>query len=85
VIPRYPYGTIWILWSNDGVVLLSISLGDHEIVPEPGTVRSVRSGEPADLKNPLHYPIEAICIACGQPVRTERWLLAGWRHIAPEP
>jgi hypothetical protein len=85
VIPRYPYGTIWVLWSNDGVVMLSISLGDHEIVPEPGTVRSVRSGEPADLNNPLHYPIEAICIACGQPIRTERWLLAEWRHIAPEP
>jgi hypothetical protein len=29
--------------------MLSISLGDHEIVPEPGTVRSAGSGEPADL------------------------------------
>lgn len=85
MIPRYPYGTLWILWSNDGVVLLSISLGDHEIVPEPGSARRVRSGEPADLKNPLHYPVGAVCIACGQPIRTERWLLAEWRHTAPEP
>jgi hypothetical protein len=56
----------------------------HDITPEPGTVRSVRSGEPADLKNPLDYPVEATCIVCGQPIRTERWLLSEWRHIAPE-
>jgi len=66
------------------VVLLSISLGGHEIIPKPGTARSVRSGEPADLKNPLDYPVQAVCLVCGQPIRTERWLLAEWRHIAPE-
>ena len=85
MIPRYPYGTIWVLWSNDWVVLLSISLGGHEIIPKPGTVRSVRSGEPADLKNPLDYPVKAVCKTCGQLIRTERWLLAEWRHIALEP
>jgi hypothetical protein len=85
MIPRYPYGTLWILWSNDGVVLLGISLGDHEIVPEPASARRVRDGEPADLNNPLHYPVTAICLVCGQPIRTERWLLSEWRHVAPEP
>jgi hypothetical protein len=57
----------------------------HEITPKPGTARRVRDGEPASLLNPADYPVEAICIACGQPVRTERWLLGEWRHIAPEP
>ena len=57
----------------------------HEIIPEPGTARRVRDGQPADLKNPLHYPIEAICMACGQPIRIERFYLAEWRHVTPEP
>jgi hypothetical protein len=66
------------------VVLLSISLGGHEIIPEPGSALRVRDGEPADLTKPSHYPVVAVCLACGRPIRTERWLLAEWRHIAPE-
>ena len=84
MIPRYPYGTIWVLCFNDRVVVLSISLGDHEIVPEPGTARRVRDGEPASLLNPADYPAEAICLACGQPIRNERFYLSEWRHIGPE-
>ena len=57
----------------------------HDITPKPGTVRSVRSGEPGDLKNPLHYPIEAICLVCDQHVRNERWLLSEWYHVSTEP
>jgi hypothetical protein len=57
----------------------------HDITPKPGTVRRVRSGEPADLKNPLQYPIEAICMECGQPVQNERWLLSEWYHVSEEP
>jgi hypothetical protein len=57
----------------------------HDITPRPGTVRRVCSGEPADLKNPLHYPIEAICMVCDQPVRNERWLLSEWYHLSEEP
>ena len=57
----------------------------HEITPKPGTARRVRDGEPASLLNPADYPVEAICIVCGQPIRTERYYLAEWRHIAPEP
>ena len=56
----------------------------HEITPKPGTPRRVRDGEPASLLNPADYPVEAVCIVCGEPIRTERWLLAEWRHIAPE-
>jgi len=55
----------------------------HEIIPEPGSVRRVRDGELADLRNPAHYPVVAVCMTCGQPIRTERWLLSGWRHLKP--
>ena len=85
MIPRYPYGTIWVLCFNDRVVVLSISLGDHEIVPEPGSALRVRDGEPADLTRPSDYPVKAVCKTCGRPIRTERWLLAEWGHVAPEP
>ena len=53
----------------------------HEIIPEPGSARRVRDGEPADLRNPHHYPAEAVCLTCGQPIRCERWFLSEWRHI----
>ena len=84
MIPRYPYGAIWVLCFNDRVVVLTISLGDHEIVPEPGSARRVRDGQPADLTRPSDYPVKAVCKTCGRPIRTERWLLAEWRHVAPE-
>ena len=56
----------------------------HEIIPEPGTARRVRDGQPAQLTRPSDYPATAVCKTCGQPVRCERWLLAGWRHLDPE-
>ena len=52
----------------------------HEIIPEPGTVRRVRGGKPADLTNPAHYPVTATCKTCGQPVRCDRWLRSRWYH-----
>ena len=66
------------------MVALSLTHGDHEIIPRPGSARRVRNGEPADLRNPAHYPAEAVCMICDLPIRTERWLLSEWRHIAPE-
>jgi hypothetical protein len=67
------------------MIIVACAGNGHEITPKPGTARRVRDGEPASLLNPADYPAEAICIVCGQPIRTERWLLAEWRHIAPEP
>jgi hypothetical protein len=55
---------------------------DHEIIPEPGSARRVRDGQPADLRNPTQYPAEAVCLACGRPIRCEGWLLSEWFHIA---
>jgi len=67
------------------MMIVACAGNGHEITPKPGTARRVRDGQPADLTNPAHYPVIAVCLTCGQPIRTERWLLAGWRHIAPEP
>ena len=67
-------------------MIMAVCAGNgHEIIPEPGTARRVRDGEPASLLNPADYPVGAVCLACGQPIRTERWLLAEWLHVAPEP
>jgi hypothetical protein len=74
-----------VLYKSTMLSAVRVVTNGHDITPKPGTVRSVRSGEPADLKNPLDYPVEAVCLVSGQPIRTERWLLAEWRHIAPEP
>ena len=56
---------------------------NHRITPLAGSARRVRDGEPADLLRPSDYPVTAVCKPCGQPIRTERWLLSEWRHIAP--
>jgi hypothetical protein len=57
---------------------------EHEIIPEPGMARRVRD-QPADLRNPVHYPVTAVCKTCGQPIRCERHYLAEWRHVEPDP
>jgi hypothetical protein len=67
------------------LMVVHVVTNGHDITPKPGSVRSVRTGEPADLKNPLHYPVEALCLVCDKKVRNERFYLSEWRHIAPEP
>jgi hypothetical protein len=57
----------------------------HEILPQPGSARRVRDGQPADLRNPAHYPAVAVCKVCGRRIRCERYYLAEWRHIETEP
>ena len=69
------------------VVALSLIPGSgHEIVPEPGSARRVRDGQPADLRSPTDYPAVAVCKVCGRRIRCDRWLRAEWYHIEdPEP
>jgi hypothetical protein len=57
--------------------------GSHAITPLAESARRVRDGELADLTRPSDYPVTALCLTCGQPIRTERWLLAEWRHFEP--
>ena len=52
----------------------------HDITPVKGSARKLDS-TPADLTKPLDYPVEAICLVCGRPIREERWFLGEWRHI----
>jgi hypothetical protein len=54
--------------------------GDHDPAPLPGSCRQLDGSEP-DLSRPSHYPVEAVCLICGQPVRCERWFRAPWRHV----
>ena len=56
----------------------------HSIAPEPDSARRVRDGEPADIRDPAAYPILAVCITCGLPIRCERWLRSAWYHAEPE-
>lgn len=64
----------------------------HEALPEPGTAYTVagrRTGLPADIRNTLHYPVEATCSGCGQVIRCERMLSIGpgaeWAHTGRMP
>jgi hypothetical protein len=56
----------------------------HEILPESGTARRVRDGQPAQIINPAHYPVTATCLACGLPIRCDGWLLGDWYHTETE-
>lgn len=62
------------------------STAAHEMVPVKGTARSTggaNRGRPADLLNPLHYPVEAQC-PCGRPIRAEDFY-ADWQHAEDDP
>ncbi len=61
---------------------------DHEILPVPDscyrTGAGNAAGTPADLLNPLHYPVEAVCSGCGRGI-TCRVYMSGadgseWAH-----
>jgi hypothetical protein len=54
--------------------------GNHAITPVRGSARRV-DGTPADLMNPRDYPVEALCLECGGPIRTEQFYSPGWDHI----
>lgn len=58
----------------------------HEIMPVADSAYVIGpefAGRPADLRNALHYPVEAVC-RCGRRIVCGRMLLIGpegeWRH-----
>lgn len=65
---------------------LAASTTDHEITPLRASARRL-GGAHADLMNPAHYPVEALCVQCGQPIRCERCVIIGavsgenWIHL----
>jgi hypothetical protein len=60
--------------------------GDHAITPVKGSAYSMEganTGLQANLLNPYHYPVEALCVECGHVIRCEHMHSAtgGWVHI----
>jgi hypothetical protein len=64
--------------------MLACVTDDHGIVPRKGSARRVRNGQPADLRNPAHYPVTAVCQVCRRRIHCERWLRAEWYHLPDE-
>jgi len=65
-------------------VITSSSTG-HEIIPQIGSARRERDGEPAQITSPTDYPILAVCLICQRPIRCDGWLLGEWYHLPDEP
>ena len=59
---------------------LSNTSTSHDITSVKGSARQL-DGTPADLTRPSHYPVEALCLECGQPIRCERWFRSEWVHL----
>lgn len=53
----------------------------YTVGPRPNT------GLRANLRNPEHYPVEAVCAGCGQVVRREKPepLNPDWHHTGRKP
>lgn len=56
------------------MVLIALTQ-DHTAEPAQGTFRSAAGGV-ANLFTMSHYPIDAICQVCQQPIRAESFLRA---------
>ena len=57
------------------------TLRNHAITPALGSARRARDGLPANLMHVSDYPVEAVCIECGEPIRCQRFYAADWIHI----
>jgi hypothetical protein len=57
--------------------------GGHEAAPVTGTCRT-EDGQPASLLTGP-FPIMADCANCAVPIRLERRLQYGWRHVPTVP
>jgi hypothetical protein len=52
----------------------------HPIDPDPGTFLAAGGGD-ADLFDVSHYPVQALCRVCREPIRAETFLRA-FEHAA---
>lgn len=55
----------------------------HAITPQKDTAYTV-TGLKADLLDPRDYPVEAVCLECGRPVRRNKYMFAEWFHFQRE-
>lgn len=59
----------------------------HDAAPVKGSAYSAAkrfAGLPANVLNPWHYPVEALCSGCGNVIREES-PYAGWAHTGRKP
>lgn len=47
--------------------------------PIPGSWYTIY-GQPANLNRPMDYPIEAVCVNCGKPIRAATFI-DNWVHF----
>jgi hypothetical protein len=52
---------------------------DHEIEPVPDSFYQ-SAGQPADISRHSHYPVEAVCRECSQPIVALKYM-AEWEHF----
>lgn len=58
---------------------------EHEAAPEPDTIYSVgpyNGTNRANLRNALHYPVEAMCLTCHKRIVCDRMVACDWKHEA---
>jgi len=65
---------------SSGPAYASADASGHVPAARPGTAARVNGGEPADLVDPGHYPVSAICVGCDGKVRLDD-LRGNWRHV----
>jgi hypothetical protein len=55
-------------------------VSDHDITPRLGTAYTL-TGLRASLLEPGDYPVEAVCLECGRPIRCEQYFHGEWYHF----
>lgn len=61
--------------------LATIDGGAHaDTRPDPATVTSERTGQPASILDAIAYPLTGACCHCRRPVRLERFYAREWTH-----
>jgi hypothetical protein len=64
------------------VTLTLTETGGHAITPQYLSMRD-KNGEPTSGLSPFDFPVTAVCLECGLPVRCESYFFAEWRHTVP--
>lgn len=58
---------------------MELALQSHSPEPAAGTIRTA-DGRQADLFDSRHYPVQAVCRVCSQPIQAERFLCS-FAHV----
>ena len=61
---------------------MTVTQAGHAAEPEAGSFRTA-DGREADLFTLAHYPVDAVCLACGGAIRARSFALP-FEHLATE-